>query len=259
MKTIFGILLAVLIGTVSADDAETVSGSRIRIGVLSLETFDKASEIVDKAQSDLIALLKEIGFYECYDQAALTEGLEKLGEKIPKHCRDPRCVLDIGATTGMDRMLFGSIEWGSSKRCGVRLTLIDVLTKQTIENVNLQGAPGVAVSDVLKSAVGKLHGKAAAAESMESYFGPEVHHEKQMLFSTAVCLGVGLLYGLVNYGFEQDMTTVAAEYTDENLSGIPTTGVPLFARPAALANAYVETTELPSRSGTCLSVSFRTG
>ncbi|MBN1758833.1 MAG: hypothetical protein JW863_10965 [Chitinispirillaceae bacterium] len=239
MKTIIGILLVMMIGTVVAEDAEKAAESRIRIGVLSLETFDKASEIVGKAQSDLIALLREIGFYQCYDQAVLTEGLEKLKKRIPKHCRDPRCVLDIGTAAGMDRMLFGSVEWGNSKRCGIRLTLIDVLTKQTIESVNIQGAEGVPVEEVLKSAVGKLHGQEDAAEDMESYFGPEVHNEKQMLISTAGCLGVGLLYSLINFGVEQDMSTVDADYRKYRLSGLPTTGVPLFARPAALANAYV--------------------
>lgn len=238
MKTIFSILLVALVGTALAEDAEKSAESRVRIGILALETFDKASEIVEKAQSDLVSQIKEIGFYECYDPAALSEGLEKLGKKVPKHCRDPRCVLDIGTAAGMDRMLFGSIEWGSTKRCGVRLTLIDVLTKQTVESVNLLGAPGVPVSDVLKSAVGKLHGQNESAEMMEQYFGPEVHNEKQVLVSTASCIGVGLLYSLINFGVEQDVETVPAEYQREALSGLPT-GVPLFARPAALANAYV--------------------
>lgn len=239
MKTLAGILFVMLIGSVFAEDAEKTAESRVRIGVLSLETFNKADEIVEKAQYDLIAQIKEIGFYECFNQAALAEGLEKMGKKIPKHCRDPRCVLDIGRSAGMDRMVYGSIEWGSGKRCGVRLTLIDVLTRQTIESVNLLGAPGVAPVDVLKSAVGKLHGQENAGEEMENYFGPVVHNEKELLLSTAACLGVGLLYSLINFGVEQDMATIRVDYNDEDLSGLPTTGVPLFARPAALANAYV--------------------
>lgn len=239
MKTLAGILFVILIGSAVAEDAEKAAESRVRIGVLSLETFDKASEIVEKAQYDLIARIKEIGFYDCFDQKMLEEGLEKTGKKIPKHCRDPRCVLDIGTSTGMDRMLFGSIEWGSGKRCGVHLTLIDVLTKQTIESVNMLGAPGVAPADVLQSAVATLHGQESKGDKMENYFGPEVHREKEMLLSTAACLGVGLLYSLINFGVEQDVTTIRVDYNDEKLSGLPTTGVPIFARPAALANAYV--------------------
>ena len=239
MKTLAGILFVMLIGSAVAQDAEKAAESRVKIGVLSLETFDKASEIAEKAEYELIARIKEIGFYDCFDQKMLEEGLGKTGKKIPKHCRDPRCVVDIGTLSGMDRMLFGSIEWGTDKRCGVRLTLIDVRTRQTIEKVNLLGAPGVTPVDVLQTAVGKLHGTEKGDDGMENYFGPKVHHEKEMLLSTAACLGAGLLYSLINFGIEQDVTTIRVDYNDENLSGLPTTGVPLFARPAALANAYV--------------------
>jgi hypothetical protein len=239
VKKLSGFLCISIICTALANDADTAAESKVRIGILTLETYDKASEIVEKAQYTLTAALKEIGFYECYDQAALTAGLEKIEKKVPQHCRDPRCVLEIGATTGMDRMVYGSIEWGSSKRCGIRLTLIDVITRQTIESVNIQGAAGVPFDDVVKSAVGKLHGQDEPAETMERYFGPEVHNEKQMLLSTAGCLGAGLLYSIINYGVEQNVTTVSAEDFKGSRSGIPTTGVPLFARPAALANAYV--------------------
>ena len=241
MKKIFGILLISMFSLVRAEPAEERPAERrIKIGVLSFEPFDKASEIVEKAQYELITLLKDIGFYECFDQATLTKELEKTRKKIPRHCRDPRCVLDIGISTNMDRMVYGSIEWGDAQRCGVRLTMIDVITRQTIEKVNILGAPGVPYADVLKSAVGRLHGHEDKEESMDQYFGPEVHHEKQMLISTAACLGVGLLYGIVNYGVEQDMSPVTASAPgDERLSGLSTTGVPLFARPAALANSYV--------------------
>ncbi|MBN1577824.1 MAG: hypothetical protein JW913_14785 [Chitinispirillaceae bacterium] len=239
MKALLVVLCIVSAGTAAAKDPDTGAESRINIGILNFEQFDRAAEIAGKAQYDLVALVNDIGFYRCYDQAALEKGLSKSGKKMPLHCRDPRCVLDIGKTTGMDRMLFGSIEWRNS-RCGVRMTLIDVSTRTTVETVNIQGAPGVAPADVLKAAVEKLHGHEGAKNSaMENYYGPKVHNERQFLISSAGCIGAGLLYGAINYGVEQKTEKIAAEYLDEPQSGLATTGVPLFARPAALANAYV--------------------
>ena len=239
MKTVFGILLIAFYGVLLADgkEAETTAG-KVKIGILNLERYNKASDIADQVQYDLIALIKDVGFYKCFDQSAIEKILAETKDKIPSHCRDPRCVLDVGRDAGMDRMLFGSIEWGND-RCGIKLTLIDVASRQTIDKANILGAAGVKVRDVLKAAVGKLHGNDAASEEMEPYYGPKVHNVKQCLITTAACLGVGLLYGGINYGVEQDMTTISADYRDEQLSGIPTTGVPLFARPAAMANAYV--------------------
>ncbi|MBN1308262.1 MAG: hypothetical protein JXA18_10120 [Chitinispirillaceae bacterium] len=238
MKALLAIVCIASVAA-AAKNPEPAAERRINIGILNFEQFDHAAEIASQAQYDLIALVKEIGFYRCYDQAALETGLSKAGKKMPLHCRDPRCVLDIGTTTGMDRMLFGSIEWGN-RRCGVRMTLIDVVTRKTVETVTLQGAPGVAPADVLKAAVAKLHGHEGEINAaMENYYGPAVHNERQFFISSAGCIGAGLLYGAINYGVEQKTGKVEAEYLDEPLSGLATTGVPLFARPAALANAYV--------------------
>ena len=54
-------------------------------------------------------------------------------------------------------------------RCGLHLTLIDVVTRNTIETVKLHGAAGISVADVLKAAVAKLHGQEVDAATMETY------------------------------------------------------------------------------------------
>lgn len=240
MKALLTLLLIGITGYISAaaPAEKQTEENRVRIGILNLEKFNKAEDIAEKAQYDLVVLFKEVGFYECFDQAALENTMEKVEEKMPLHCRDPKCVLEIGTTTGMDRMVFGEIEWGKN-RCGIKLSMMDVPSRQTIETVNLQGAAGVPVIDVLKASVAKLHGREVDETNMGAYLGPIVHNEKQFLVSTAACLGAGLLYGIINYGVEQDVSKVQADYTDEARSGIAATGVPLFARPAALANAYV--------------------
>ena len=239
MKTYIGLLLLlpVVISFAAESKNENVE-NRIKIGILTLEQYDKASEIADKAQYDLISLVKEVGFYECFDQPALEKQLEQTGDKLPKHCRDPKCVVEVGRLSGMDRMIFGSLEWGNNE-CGIKLVMIDVRTRQTIETVTLKGASGVPYIEVMKAAVAKLHGRTIKETSFAEYYGPKVHNEKQLMISSAACIGLGILYGGINYGVDQKVTKITADYEDEPLSGIATTGVALFARPAALANSYV--------------------
>lgn len=238
MKALLILVLVTAIGITAADKKPAAEENRVKIGILTLEQFDRATDIADKIQFDLVSMIKDIGFYQCFEQKKLENALAELKQKFPRHCRDPRCVLDIGKSTGMDRMLFGSMEWGYN-RFGVRLTLIDVLTRQTIESVKLKGAEGVKPQEVLRAAVKKLHGQAIDDAVMEQYYGPEVFNKKEWLITSAATIGLGILYSSINYGVEQDVSRISATYTDEELSGFSTTNIPLFARPAALANAYV--------------------
>jgi len=149
-------------------------------------------------------------------------------------------VLDIGKSLQIDRMLFGSIDI-MDNRVGIKLTLIDVLLRQTIGSVSLLGDPGVTQVDVMKAAVAKLHGNNAADTlHLDKYFGPQVNNKKQFYLSSAGFLGAGLLWGAINYAIDGDANKYTAEYIDEDLSGIPSSAdqIPIFARPAALANAY---------------------
>jgi len=238
VKKYIGILLLLTIGGVVAQEGSKPAETRVKIGILNLEQFANASDIAEKAQYDLVALVKEVGFYECFDQKALESLLEKTGDKLPAHCRDPKCVVEAGRLCTMDRMIFGSIEWINSQ-CGLKLVLIDVRTRQTIETATIQGGTGTSYQDVLKAAVAKLHGRDISETSFSQYYGPKVHNEKMLLISSAACIGTGLLYGGINYGIEQDVTDISGRPTDEPLSGIATTGAAIFARPAALANSYV--------------------
>lgn len=238
MKKYIGLLLLLTLGSVIAQESSSPAENRVKIGILNLEQFGKASEIADKAQYDLVSLIKDVGFYECFDQAALESLLEKSGDRLPGHCRDPKCVVEAGRLCTMDRMIFGSLEW-TNGQCGIKLVLIDIRTRQTIETATIEGGSGIGYQEVLKAAVAKLHGREIPENSFSEYYGPKVHNEKQLLITSAACLGVGLLYGGVNYGVDQKVEKISASYSDEPLSGIATSGVALFARPAALANSYV--------------------
>lgn len=234
------ILVSVVLAASALADTGSAEG-KVRIGILNLEPFGNATENVVKSTEAVKEYINEIGFYNVYGQAELEAALNKVEKRMPSHCRDPRCVIDIGKITGMDRILYGSIDIHGD-RCGVSLTLIDVIMRQKIETVNLEGAPGVPVTDILKSAIARLHGTTVPGPDLKVYNGPEIHNEKQLLFTSAGFIGLGLIFGLVNYAIESDKAqSFYGEYVDEELSGIASSAdqIPLFARPAALANAYV--------------------
>lgn len=241
---VFSIAVAILAFFALQTSAQNGAESKIRVGVLNLEAYGEAGSQVTEATESLISYLREIGFYEISSQKLIEESLELVRKRIPSHCRDPRCVLDIGNTTGMDRMIYGSIDL-NDKRFGVKLTLIDVIMKRTIETVSIEGAPGVRGSDVLKTAVATLHGNQSEdGPELKAYYGPEVHNEKQLIFSAAGMIGAGLIYGIVNYAMGNDgANTLSGEYPSdrESRSGIASSAdqIPLFARPASMANAYV--------------------
>lgn len=234
-------ILALFTLQVSAEPNATES--RIKVGVLSLEPYGEAGGVAGKVTEELIASLKEIGFYDVYNQNMIEEALNLVKKRMPSHCRDPRCVLDIGKTTGMDRMIYGSIDLYDN-RYGIKLSLIDMLMRRTVESVSIQGAPGVSVSEVLKTAVARLHGNPVNEAKSDIYYGPKVHNEKQLIFSAAGVIGAGLIYGLVNYASGGDGAgRISGEYpsSGEDRSGIASSAdqIAFFGRPAAMANAYV--------------------
>lgn len=231
-------IIAVACLFVAAAEQKPVAESRVRIGIMDLDCYNDAKKIVESAQFELLTLVKDVGFYDCFDQSQITKKLAETEDRIPPRCREPKCVLEVGRLSNMDRMIFGTLEWGN-EICAVKLTMIDVLTRQTIETVSIEGTKGVKAAEVLRVAVAKLHGRDVPASSFSTYYGPRVHNEKQLLYTSAACLGLGMLYGAVNYGVEQKVDKVESDYRDGPLSGIATTGNALFARPAALANAYV--------------------
>lgn len=241
VKTIMNLFIFVALIYSTALGVEKSSESKVRIGILDLQSFGDAVSVSKKASGDLKGIVQEIGFYEVFDQPAIEGIFKKLDVKIPAHLNDPRCIIDLGNTAGLDRVLYGSIDL-NKKRVGTKLSIIDVRMRQTIESVSLEGEPGVPAENVLRAAVAKLHGNSTDTLKLSKYLGPEVHHEKQFLVSTASLIGAGLIWGIVNYMVEGNYQKLIADYpSNEDLSGISSSAdqIPLFARPAALANAYV--------------------
>jgi hypothetical protein len=219
--------------------AEEIAPSKIRIGLLDLETTGMDESAKTSAIGELERLLSDMGFYKVYPQKQLDVASGQLNLKIPKHCRDPRCVTDVGASLGLDRMIYGSMDH-MHETFGVSLRLLDVPSKRIVEQADIEGAPGVSASDLLKTAVTRLHGlKEADNSKMQTFFGPPVHNEKEFYYSSGVCVGLGLLWALANgslaeFGLSKQFDTVTMSNNSSSLLQLT-----FFGRPAALGDGYV--------------------
>ncbi len=81
--------LAVSIAAVMALGLQVIAGenaiveSKVRIGILNLENIGNDKGLSEKASSALSEIIKEIGFYEIYNQEMLNDGLKKVHEQLP--------------------------------------------------------------------------------------------------------------------------------------------------------------------------------
>ena len=219
--------------------AQDAGQNKIRIGLLKLAVSGADENFSESVNADLARIVSDMGFYKVYGQTDLENSYTQIKQKFPAHCSDPRCVIEIGSSLNLDRMLYGSIDKNAST-FGVRLFLLDVPSKQIVEHVELEGEPGVSASDLLRVAVTRLHGLQPAEKSkMREYFGPEVHNEREFLVSSGLCIGLGLVFAAINGALQN--ATMSHEFDTLSMTGIAsnTLQVPFFGRPAGLADQYV--------------------
>jgi hypothetical protein len=219
--------------------SEDIVPSKIRIGLLNLETTGMDEAAASAANGEVERFLSDMGFYQVYPQSRLEAAAGQIKQKLPRHCRDPRCVTEIGTSLGLDRMMYGGIDRLNSA-FGVRLRLLDVKRKRIVEQVNLEGAPGVSASDLLKAAVSRLHGLDKTAPSaMNTYFGPPIDNKKELYWSSGLCLGAGLVWAFVNGGLTDfHLTKQFDTLTRSHLSASPLQ-ISYFGRPSAMGDGYV--------------------
>ncbi|KMQ50881.1 hypothetical protein CHISP_2232 [Chitinispirillum alkaliphilum] len=236
----FIIILVMLSVVYSSENQGGVS--KVSVGVLALSADESQREDAERMTGELQTALSDMGFYDVYSPAQIRDGLERRHLNVPSLIRDPRCVLHVGRALGLDRMIYGSVEVYRN-RAGISLYLIDVGLRQTIDRVHIKGEPGIDASTVLMSAVYRLHGQNDTLATVP-YFGPQVDNKKGLLVSGTAFLGTGLLYAVINSLIEHNNGyTVSGEnvnYRNEGLSGFSSSAnqIPVFARPAALANSY---------------------
>jgi len=228
----------------SAADGQGPEASRVKLGVLALESATGHEEEAAAMTALMIERLEDLGLYDIYRPNDIDAALS--GTRLGKgSCRDPRCVLGIGKVLGVRRMISGTFDITGS-RCAVRLVLLNVVSGKPISSVSLEGAMGVPAKEVLLAAIDRIHGDKRELNKMSAYFGPPVDNLSEFLWTTVSVQGAGLFYSTVNYGAggdggSGDVQTVPGAYgRNEKLSGIWASAnqIPVFARPAALANAY---------------------
>lgn len=233
-----GALALILIGSIAVGAQNPALESRVRIGLLDVAASGGGAEFSAQASGLLAELLDEIGFYEVKRQGDIEKSFVSIKKDFPQFCTDPHCVLSVGASAGLDRMMYGSIDKGQ-KNFGVQLVLCDVPSKQIIQQIAIASEPGTALKDFLRAAVAKLHGQSdeSLKIKLHRYYGPEVHNEKQWAVSAGATVAAALVWALSNGSYE---SIEAADNPDVVLSGIPSRAyhVPMNARPAALAHAY---------------------
>jgi hypothetical protein len=214
--------------------------SKIRIGVLNLETAGMNATEATQAQDQVVQALGDLGFYKVYKQADLEHAFESIKQKLPAHCRDPRCVAAIGSALGLDRMMYGELD-RNRDRFGINLSLLDVQTMQVSQHVTMETEGSAALGDLIKAAVNRLHGLSDGKQSLKThaYFGPEIHHERTLLYSSAAFVALSAIWAATNgtlKNFHNDHSGDTVSLTGMSNSSLQ---VPLFGRPAGLADNYV--------------------
>jgi hypothetical protein len=223
--------------------AQQAPDLKTRIGIFDLDGVGDeafAAGVVEKTKSALL----EVGSYEIYTQRDMEATYEKLKLRFPGGCEDPLCAAAVGRTLQLDRILYGSADKVGAS-AALRLWLIDVPSRQVLEKTSIVGKDTTSLEQVALIAVKQLHGQDTDSEQTTRYYGPQIRREKQLLSSVAL-IAAGVTWALLNKtdngaseGLVYDYSRMADD--DENLSGIATGAdlIPLFARPAALANAYI--------------------
>jgi hypothetical protein len=215
---------------------------KTKLGVLLLESATGHNDVAAEMTKVLIQRLDSLGIYELYYPEDIARALESSRMRVPANCRDPQCVNDIGRALGVRRMIYGAVDM-TGLRYGVQLVLLNVVSGRPIETVSIEGAPGVPARDVLMTAIDRIHGYPAQG-NVTRYLGPPVNNLSEFLWSTVAVQGTGIFYALINYGIGGTGSGNDVAYSGYNknevLSGVPglSNQIPIFARPAALANAY---------------------
>ncbi len=216
----------------------------MNIGVMQLQTNEGFGE--DRAEEITRQLVNQLtvwGYDQVYSSVQLQRELTLLELHLPSSLKDPRTILQVGRVLSLDRMIYGYVDMHKN-RIGISLYLKDVSLRATINQVHIEGEAGVDASVLVQSAVARIHGREDSL-STRPFYGPHVNNLNKLIVSGSAVLGAGVVFGVINSSVEHKNSTAVMsqniEYRDEPLSGITSSvnQIPLFARPAALANAYI--------------------
>ncbi len=234
------LICACLVGVIGAQ--EESQGLKTRIGVLNPEVGGNDEKLGKEVLENLKKSITEMGLYEIYSQVNMEKAFGEIQERFPRYCREPQCVCAVGRALQLDRMVYGSAE-KTEKTFAVQFTLMDVPSRKVVKSVNIEGDPGVPLADVVSVAVKKLHGYVDndLDTNVHTYFGKQVNNWRQLYISAGSCIAAGVAWTLIN-GNTVEGEPVIANYDpwERSRCGVGTGAdlIPMFARPAALGNAY---------------------
>lgn len=228
---LLAVLLILLLSSVVSSEVLT------RVGVIKPFFYGADSTAQEQAEKYIQKKLHDIGGYDVYNSARLEDAIEVFEKDYPAYCHEPRCAAVLGATLELDRMIYGTVI-DNNNRFAVELTMVDVATRQIVDEASLEGDPGVSLEQVVNGAMNKIHDieDTLISATMNRYFGEEVDNRKVMYIAGGSWMAFGMAYGLI--GNERQENKV--EYS-EHLSGIDPSmrATPKSARAKAMGNCYI--------------------
>lgn len=208
-----------------------------RIGVMNLRTNNNDSLMAVEAVYAIRDALLEIGRYNVHLPEHLRQAYEVIGRSYPESCREPRCASVLGSSLQLDRMIYGSVEFNNGNYA-VKLQMINVQTRQVIDDRSYEGQGNAALRDVVRTTLMRMHeiDVFENAVDLRRYFGEQVNNIRPALISSGSVLGLGLFVALVGNDFQSTSVKI-----DESRSGVDPSmrSMSQSARAKAMGNSYI--------------------
>jgi len=228
----FAIFVFILFWAVFAQDEKIT-----KIGVMNPYTNNDDALMSQEAVRSIRDALYEIGRYDVYVQSRMEDAYKVVGNHFPEYCHEPRCIASLGNSLQLERMVFGEVDF-SAGRYAVELKIVDAASRKVVNQCSFEGNDGAALSDVVKTAVFRLHeiDTLSSPAELSRYFGENVNNVKPMLISTAAYMGLGIFIALFGNEHQNAWAKI-----DEKLSGIDPSmrTVAQSARAKSMGNCYV--------------------
>ncbi len=208
-----------------------------RVGVMDPFTNTNNNELSRKSLKIIKSQFHKLGGYDVFDQSRMEDAYSAFRKKFPKYCHEPRCIAVLGSSLELERILYGNIVDNGDKYA-VEFTLVDVNSRNVINTCKLEGKPGVELEDVIRGAINDITGEdeKKLSNELNTYYGEEVNHKKQMLISSGSVVAAGLFMAFIGVDHQDEKIEI-----NEKLSGIDPSlsSMPQSARAKAMGNCYV--------------------
>jgi hypothetical protein len=237
-SSLIACIVALFAMTAISQDVENV---KLRLGILNPDIQGGKEGFSAEVQSALYDALTSLNSYTILTQQDMESSYGKIGQRLPRRCSEPRCAAEIGSTLQLDRLIYGSVD-RNEKTYGIKLVLLDVDSREIVESVELEGEAGLELRDVAKAAILKLHGRVDENlnDKIKKYYGPEIHHETQMIVTSSLGILGGIVWAAANgtiTGKDENQNSVASDYSqmeqdNTNMFDVATGNdlIPMFGR-----------------------------